>query len=96
MIASAADGAVLSILIVTDAELDNPALFVAEHVNVAPDVSVVKLDAVQPFEERIPDSASVNDQLTETSLVYQPLEPAVPETMGVMTGAVLSVTTVSL
>jgi hypothetical protein len=50
MIARAAVGPVLSILIVTEAELERPALFFAEQVRVVPDVSDVKLDAVQPVE----------------------------------------------
>ena len=44
----------------------------------------------------MPDSASVVVQLTVTLLVYQPFAPAVPETDGVITGAVVSVIVVSL
>src|SRR5262245_14076311 len=83
-------GFVLSILIVTEAELERTALLLAEHVNVTPVVSVVRFDALQPLDEAMPDSASVTDQVTVTLLVYQPLEPAVPEIVGVITGAVLS------
>ena len=96
MIARVAVGAVLSILIVTEAELERPALFVAEQVRVEPAVSEVKLDAVQPVEVLMPDSASVTVQLTVTLLVYQPFDPAVPEMEGVITGAVLSKMVVSL
>src|SRR5688572_31718185 len=63
-------GPVLSIFIVTELELDRAALFVAEHVRVEPDVSEVRLDAVQPVEVLMPDSASVTVQLTVTLLVY--------------------------
>ena len=89
-------GPVLSILIVTEAEPERPALFVAEQVSVVPDVSEVRLEAVQPVEVLMPDSVSVTVQLTVTSLVYQPFDPAVPEMDGVITGAVLSKMVVSL
>ena len=89
-------GAFLSILIVTEAEFESPMLFVAEQVSVVPAVFEVRFDAVQPVEERIPDSESVADQLTDTSLVYQPFNPTVPLTLAVMTGAVLSETVASL
>jgi hypothetical protein len=88
-------GAVLSILIVTEAELVNPALFVAEQVKVVPVVSAVRFEGEQPFEERIPDSLSVTDQVTFTLLLYQPFEPAVP-VFGMMPGGVLSVITAGL
>jgi hypothetical protein len=77
-------------LIVTEAEFERPTPLVAEQVRVAPVVSLVRFDAVQPLEEEIPDSASVKDQLTDTSLVYQPLLPEVPLTLGLMTGGVVS------
>ena len=89
-------GPVLSILIVTEAEPERPELFVAEQVRVVPVVSEVKLDVLQPVEDAMPDSPSVTVQLTVTSLVYQPFDPAVPEMEGVITGAVLSKMVVSL
>ena len=94
--ASVAVGPVLSILMVTEDELERPALFVAEHVRDVLVVSEVKLDIVQPVEDAMPDSPSVAIQLTVTLLVYQPLDPAVPEMDGVITGAVLSKMVVSL
>jgi hypothetical protein len=89
-------GAVLSILIVTEFEVESPALFVAEQVRVVPVVSEVRVEGVQPVEVLIPDSLSVTVQLTVTLLIYQPLVPAVPEMDGVITGAVLSEMVVSL
>src|SRR3972149_2611356 len=83
-------GLVLSSLIVTEAEFERPTPSVAEQVRVAPVVSLVRFDAVQPLEEKIPDSASENAQLTDTSLEYQPLLPEVPLTLGLMTGGVVS------
>ncbi len=89
-------GAVLSILTVTETELDKPTGLVAEQVNVVPVVSALRLEVVQPVEDEIPDSGSFTDQLTVTSPVYQPFDPTTPLTLGVMTGAVPSVTKVSL
>ena len=89
-------GIVLSILIVTEAELESPTLFVAEQVRVTPVVSEVRVDVVQPVEVLMPDSASVAVQLTVTSLLYQPFDPAVPEMDGVITGTVLSKMVASL
>jgi hypothetical protein len=83
-------GLLLSILIVTEAEFERLALFVAEHVNVVPAVSVEILVGLQFVEEKMPDCGSVTDQLNDTLLIYQPFNPSVPLTVGVMTGAVLS------
>lgn len=88
-------GAVLSILIVTEAELVPPTLFVAEQVSVVPAVSLVRFEAAQPVEEEIPVSGSLTDQLTATSLVYQPPDPRMPVMLGVMIGPVPSKTSVS-
>jgi hypothetical protein len=88
--------AVRSILIVTETEFESPRWFVAEHVNVVPPVFEVRLEAVQPVEERIPDSSSDTDQLRDTSLVYHPFKPSVPLMLGTMTGGVLSETAVTL
>src|SRR5215216_2155255 len=85
-------GAVASRLIVTDCELVPPAL-VAVQVRVVPAVSALIVVEPQPLLEEIADSLSVTDQETVTSLVYQPLLPCVPTTLGVITGGVLSVTT---
>ena len=82
-------GAVASLFIVTDWELDPPAL-VAAHVSVVPAVSVLIVVGPQALEDVIEDCASVTVQLTLTSLVYHPLLPSVPTTFGVITGAVLS------
>jgi hypothetical protein len=89
-------GAVLSILMVTETEWERPPLLVAEQVSVMPAVSDVRFNAVQPVEEEMPVSGSSTDQLTVTSLVYQPPDPKVPPTLGVITGAELSSANVSL
>ena len=89
-------GAVLSTLIVTETESESPTLFVAEQVKVEPSVFEVIFEAVQPDEDEIPDSASSTVQLTVTSLMYQPPEPAVPLMFGVMTGTVVSSTKLAL
>src|SRR5258708_747970 len=83
-------GGVLSILIVTDAELDKPTPFVAEQVMVSPAASAVSVVPKQPFDEVIPDSGSATNQKTVTPLRYQPFEPSVPEILGVITGGVVS------
>ena len=83
-------GPVLSSLIVTEAELGNPAPFVAEQVTVWPVVSELSVVLSQPEDDAMPDSGSLTFQLTVTLLVYQPLAPAVPVTEGVMTGGVAS------
>src|SRR5947207_810838 len=83
-------GGVLSILMVTGTDIDNPAPFVAEHVRVVPGVSAVSVVALQPDEEAMSDSGSVTLQLTVTLLAYQPLLPKVPEIWGTMTGGVVS------
>jgi hypothetical protein len=82
-------GAVASRLIVTDWEAVPPAL-VAVHVSVVPVVSDVIVVEPQPDEDEIAESGSVTVQLTVTLLVYQPLFPSVPLTLGVITGGVLS------
>src|SRR4051812_39911143 len=79
-----ADGLVWSILTATCCEFDRPAPFVAEHVKVVPEVSVVSAAGPQPVDEPMPDSASATVQFTDTALRYQPFEPAVPETCGVI------------
>jgi hypothetical protein len=89
-------GAVLSILIVTEAEFVRLTLLVAVQVSVMPALSRVRFDALQPVKEEIPVSGSCTSQLTVTSLVYQPPDPKVPLTLGMMTGAVPSTTNVSL
>ena len=83
-------GAFLSILIVTETEFERPALFVAEQMRAAPTVSEVRFVAAQPVEETTPLSGSSTDQLTLTSLVYQPLLPSVPVKVAVITGGVVS------
>src|SRR6478609_926186 len=66
------DGSVLSILSVTDCEVDNPTPFVAVHVRVSDAVSVLVVVVEHPVEEAMPDSGSVVVQFTVTSLRYQP------------------------
>ena len=73
-----------------DTEFDNPAPLVAEHVKVVPGVFMVRLIEPQPVEDAIPDSGSTTDQVTVTPLIYQPLVPSVPVTVGWMTGGVVS------
>jgi hypothetical protein len=51
-------GAVLSILTVAEADCDNPAELVAEHVSVTPAVSLVSVVAEQPVDELMADSGS--------------------------------------
>jgi hypothetical protein len=82
-------GAVLSILIVTESLEDPPALW-AEHEDVAPAVSTVKFWVPQPESMTAAESGSVTVHATVTLLVYQPLLPAVPVMVFVMTGAVVS------
>ena len=83
-------GSEASRLMITCAELVPPAL-VAEQVNVIPAVSVVtELDS-QPVVELTADSGSVTVHATPTLLVYQPLFPNMPVTLGVMSGGVESV-----
>ena len=93
---NAITGAVLSILIVTEFEPERPTLFVAEQIREVPVVSEVKFVELQPEEEEIPVSGSDTFQLTLTSLVYQPLLPNVPLSDEVITGAVVSVSGVTL
>ena len=82
-------GAVASRLIVTDCELEPPAL-VAEQVRVVPEVSALIRVEPHPVEEEMADSRSVTVQLTVTSDTYQLLAPRVPLTFEVMTGGVVS------
>lgn len=67
-----------------------PPELVAEQVSVVPAVSALMLVLPQPVVEEIVESGSVTLQDTLTSLVYQPLLPAVPDTLGVITGGVES------
>src|SRR5262245_58845882 len=83
-------GGVLSILIVSGTELDNPTPFVAEHVSVTPAVSAMSVEVLQPYEDAIPDSESATLQLTFTVLLYNPLLPKVPEIIGTITGGLVS------
>ena len=78
-------GGVLSIFIVTGAELVSPAPFVAEQVSVTPAVSAVSVVVeLQPEDDAIPDSESLTFQVTVTLLSYQPLLPSVPEMCGMI------------
>lgn len=61
-----------------------------------PVVSDVTLLVPQPEDDEIAESGSVTVQPTETLLVYQPLFPSVPLTLGVITGGVESAGTVKV
>ena len=91
-------GGVASRLIVTDRELKFPALSKAEQVRIWPVVVVlvVMVDGSHPEVVAMPEPGSVGaGQVTETLLVYQPLFPSVPVTVGTpITGGVLSERTV--
>jgi hypothetical protein len=76
-------------LIVTDWLFVPPAL-VAVQVSVVPVVLVLIVVEPHPEEEEIDESGSLTVHETFTSLVYQPLFPSVPLTLGVMTGLVVS------
>jgi hypothetical protein len=78
-------GAVLSMRMVIDCVDVSPALFVAEQVEVVPDVSAVSIVVAQPLCDTIGDSPSVTDRLTVTSPLCQPAALA-----GVLIGAVIS------
>ena len=82
-------GGVASRLMVTLAEFVPPAL-VTSQVRVVPAVSLSMVVKSQPLVEVMANSLSMTVQLTVTSLVYQPLSPSVPLTLGVITGGVLS------
>ena len=69
----------------TELEAESPAPFVAEQVRVVPEVFDVRFAGPQPEDEEIPDG-SVTLQVMETGLVYQPLAPRVPLTVGVIMG----------
>jgi hypothetical protein len=86
------DGCVLSIFMITETLADKPALLVAEQVSVTPVVvvSFVLVAGPQPLDVKMPDSASVTLQVTETLLLYQPFDPDVPVIEGIMIGDVLS------
>ena|SRR5689334_16993070 len=81
-------GAVASRMIVTSRLLIPPAL-VALQLMVWPGVSAEIVVGAQAGDVTA-DSASETVQLTVTSLVYQPLLPSVPVTLGVITGGVAS------
>src|SRR4030095_12312177 len=83
-------GAVLSILIVTEALRGRPAAFVAEHVRTVPAVSVVRLVVVHPVEDESPNSGSVAVQLTDPGELFQPVTFGEGVTVGTITGAVVS------
>ena len=64
-----------------------PPAEVAVQVKVLPSVSVVTADASQPVVAPTAELASVTDQEIWTSLLYQPLVPNVPDTLGETVGA---------
>src|SRR5580765_5077795 len=81
-------GAVLSILIVTDADATPPTPLVAVHVNVCPVVSAVSVVGLQPVLFAIPLNGSCTVHETLTSLRYHPPPPAAPVTFDVIDGTV--------
>ncbi len=83
-------GRVLSILTVTETELDVPAPLVAVQVIVVPGVSLVRVVVPHPEEDSIPDSGSETLQVTVTLPLFQPLELGLGLMLGVMAGAVVS------
>ena len=85
-----AAGGVVSILTDTLFVAASPSAFVAEHVMVVPVVSAPSVTGSHPDVEAIADSPSATLQLTDTALVYQPLAPDVPVTVGVIVGGVVS------
>jgi hypothetical protein len=86
------DGAAVSRLMKIEFAAWFPALSSAEHVIVIPAVSVLTVVEPHPLSDPTfaPDVASVTDQVTPTSLVYQLLLPSVPVTVGVIDGEVVS------
>ena len=83
-------GSVASRFTSTEDDVVPPAL-VASHVSSRPVVSAFTVVGSQPVCDEIADSGSSTVQETSTLLTYQPLEPRVPVTEGVMTGGVVSV-----
>jgi hypothetical protein len=79
-------------LMVIDLLADPPEL-VAVHVKARPALSVVIERAPQPVRAVIADSGSCTFHATATSLTYQPFLPSAPDTSGVMSGGVVSATT---
>jgi hypothetical protein len=88
-----AEGAVLSIFRVTES-VELPPALCAVQLEVTEAVSVVKFCVPQPLSITAVDSASVTVHATVTLLLNQPLVPAVPVTVFVITGGVVSVTAV--
>ena len=82
-------GVVASRLMVMLLEAVPPAL-VAWQVNVRPAVSVDTVWGPQPICVVTLDSLSTTDHVRLTVLLYQPLLPEVPLTVGVRTGGVVS------
>ena len=80
----------MSIINVTDAELERPALFVPVHVMVVPVVSYVSVVVPHPEEEAIPDSGSEMPQPKVTFPLFQPLLFGPSVTVGTITGGELS------
>src|SRR5438105_3405112 len=85
-------GAVLSILIVDEAEMDRSMPLVAVQSTVVPAVSALSVVVRQPHDVATPDSGSATLQVSATSLVYQPLAPRVPEMVAPIVGGVVSST----
>jgi hypothetical protein len=83
-------GGVVSILTDTLFVAVSPSAFVAEHVTTVPAVSAPSVTGSHPAVEATADSASATVQLTDTALVYQPLAPEVPATVGAIVGGVTS------
>jgi hypothetical protein len=88
-------GAVLSSLTRTEAELDNPAPFVAEQVYVVPAVSVDCVVGVHPVLLAIPEIGSVTLQVSVTLVSFQPAALGAGARVWVITGGVVSSLTVT-
>src|SRR3569833_1175183 len=85
----ATEGFVASRLIVTLAEFDKPAPFVAAQLYDWLGVSVLTVEDAHAAEV-MPETLSLEAKLTFTSPVYHPSRPCGPLTVGVITGALLS------
>ena len=80
----------MSIINVTDAEFERPALFVPVHVMVVPVVSEVSMVVPHPEEEAISDSGSETPQPNVTFPLFQPLVFGPGVTVETITGGELS------
>jgi hypothetical protein len=87
-------GAVKSNLMVTETELDSPALSIAEHVRIVPVVDDEMVVEVQPVLLAIPEIESATVQVTVTGLLFQPAGFGAGVTLGTIDGGARSTFTV--